>query len=363
MPGVQASAHPEIIWKTSIGDGSSSDFKLLSHPVVSRGVVFTMDAIGTVAAFNAENGNRLWAQETTPKDSEEPAIAGGLAVDRDTVFATTGFGDVYALNAKTGEVKWRKSLQKPLRAAPMVADDRVYVVSIDNDLNALDAETGDVLWHHSGTAENASLMGASSPAAQGDTVVVAYNTGEIYSLRAQNGRPSWTYLLAAPAQVGALPAIADIRGLPVIDKGRVFAISHSGRFAAIDLRSGDRVWENDIGGINTPIVAGDSVFIYGGDSQLIALTRETGRTLWVSPLPKFSDPNDKDSDALVWSGPVLAGEKLWMVNSGGQLASFSSSDGAALSSIDLGSPVYLSPVIVNRTFFVVTDNGKLIALR
>jgi outer membrane protein assembly factor BamB len=186
-------------------------------------------------------------------------------------------------------------------------------------------------------------MGAASPAVEGESVIVAYNSGEIFDLRIQNGRPSWSYSLASPTQVGALPAIADIRGLPVIDHGRVYAISHSGRMVCIDQRSGERVWEADIGGIDTPVVAGDAVFVYGGEGQLMALTRASGRLMWVKALPKLADPTDKDSDRIVWTGPILAGERLWMVNSQGQLASFSPKD---------GSPIY-----------VVTNDGTLVALR
>jgi outer membrane protein assembly factor BamB len=363
MPRAQASAHPRIVWETSLGEGSNADFKLLAEPVVSRGVVYTMDAEGLVSSFDAKNGKEKWERDTAPQDDENPAIGGGLAVDGDTVYATTGKGFVCALQAKTGEIKWRKALLKPLRAAPTVADGRVYVVSIDNELNALNAANGEILWHQSGIAESATLMGASSPAVQGDFVAVAYTSGEIFSLRVQNGRMSWNYSLASPAQAGALPAIADIRGLPVIDRGRVYAISHSGRFAAIDQRSGDRVWEADIGGINTPVVNGDSVFVYGGDGQLIALARENGRAIWVAPLPQHIDPNDKTSDALVWAGPVLAGEKLWMVNSQGVLASFSPEDGSPADTVDLGAPLYLPPVVADRTFYIVTDEGTLVALR
>ena len=362
-PYAEAPTHPRVEWKSSIGAGSSSDFKLLAHPVMDRGVIYTMDAQGLVRAFDAKTGDRLWERDTTLEESDDKAIGGGLAIDAGTLYATTGFGNVLALEAKTGAVKWRKALLKPLRAAPTVGDNRVYVVSIDNDLNALAAANGDVLWHQSGIAESATLMGASSPAVDGDNVVVAYNSGEIFGLRVQNGRISWNYSLAAPAQVGALPAIADIRGLPVIDHGRIYAISHSGRIAAIDQRSGERVWESDIGGIDTPVVAGDTVFVYGGDSQLIALTRDSGRVMWVKSLPKLTDPSDKDSARLVWAGPILAGERLWMVNAQGALASFSPTDGAPLDSIDLGDPLYLSPIVADHTFFVVRDDGTLIALR
>jgi len=363
IPYAEMSPHPQVLWKANIGEGLDSDFKLLVHPVMDHGVIYTMDAQGLVRAFNAENGNRLWEFDTTPKGSDDNAIGGGLAIDGGTLYATTGFGDVIALDTKKGVVQWRKPLLKPLRAAPTIGNNRVYVVSIDNELNALDAKTGDVLWHQAGIAESATLMGASNPIVEQDSVIVAYNSGEIYDLRVQNGRVSWNYALTTPTQVGALPAIADIRGLPVLDHGRVYAISHSGRMAALEQRSGDRIWEADIGGIDTPIVVGDSVFVYGGENQLMALTQASGRPLWVKQLAKRADPTDKDSDRVVWAGPVLAGERVWMVNSLGHLASFSPGDGAPIDTLDLRDPIYLSPIVANRTMYVVTDGGTLIALR
>ena len=350
-------------WSASIGEGSSSDFKLLARPVVAQGRVISMDSQGEVRAFDTRTGKRIWRFDTTPSDSDAKAIGGGIGADDAAVYVTTGFGDVVALDAADGRVVWRRALRNPLRAAPTVANGRIYVVSIVNQLTALDAATGQVLWEHNGIAENATLMGASNPAVSGDSVVVAYGSGEIYNLRTENGRVSWTYALTSPTQVGALPAIADIRGLPVIDRGRVFAISHSGRMAAIDHRTGDRVWEADVGGIHTPLIAGDTVYVFSNDGQLVALSRGNGRVAWVQDLPRTSDPDDRDSDPVFWAGPVLGNGRLWLTNSAGELASFSPNDGQRMDTVDLGEPCYIAPIIAGKTVFAVTDDGTLVALR
>jgi len=362
MPNAAIGAHPVKLWSVSIGSGSSSDYKLLVRPVVKDGLVFTMDSEGAVSAVDAGSGSVKWRLETMPAD-HDPAIGGGIGVDGDILYATTGFGEVLALQAKDGKVKWRHALLNPIRAAPTIAGGRVYVVSIDNQLTALKAETGDVEWQHRGITESATLMGAASPAVVGDSVVVAYASGEVYNLRAENGRVSWNYALTTPTQIGALPAIADIRGLPVVDHDRVFAISHSGRMAAIDHRTGDRAWEDDIGGINTPVVAGDSLFILSNDGQLVALSRGNGRILWVQDMQRLADPTDHDSDPVFWTGPVLAGGRLWLTNSIGQLVGFSPVDGKQTEAITVGGSIYVPPVFANGMIFVVTDDGDLVALR
>ncbi|NTU77027.1 MAG: PQQ-binding-like beta-propeller repeat protein [Alphaproteobacteria bacterium] len=363
IPTLAFSDNPDVVWHADIGHGSNGDYKLLSRPVASQGKIFTLDARGQVKAFETENGDNLWRFDTTPEDRDNDAMGGGLGVAGDVVYVTTGFGEVLALRTADGAVIWRKMLSKPLRAAPTISKDRIYVVSIDNELTALSTRNGEVLWHHNGIAESATLMGASSPAAADDSVVVAYSSGEIFNLRAQNGRMAWTDLLAVPAQVGALPAIADIRGLPVMDKGRVLAVSHSGRTASIDLRTGDRVWEADVGGINTPFVAGDAVFLISNESELIAMTRERGRIIWIQQLPRLEDPTDRDSTPIFWWGPIAAGNYLWATNSLGHLVAFAPENGSLMADSELADSFFVPPIVANNTMFVLSDKGQLMALR
>ena len=160
-----------------------------------------------------------------------------------------------------------------------------------------------------------------------------------------------------------MPAIADIRGLPVVDRGKVYAISHSGRIASIDQRTGDRNWEADIGGINTPVVAGEALYVLSNDGQLLALSRQDGRIVWVQELQHFSEPDDKTSDRVYWTGPVLGGGRLWLTNSMGDLVGFSPTDGKETDRIEIDNPIFIPPVIANCVIYVVTDNGELVALR
>ena len=363
MPNAAINVRPKEVWSSDVGEGSGSDFKMLAKPVVADGLVFTMDAQGLVKAFDANNGDERWRFDTTPADHDENAMGGGIGFDNGVLFATTGFGDVLALAEKDGRVIWRRALLNPIRGAPTIADGRVYVVNIENELQALSAKTGEVQWHHRGIVESATLMGASNPAVSGDGLIVAYSSGEIFNLRPETGRAAWGYTLTVPTQVGALPAIADIRGLPVIDQGRVYAVSHNGRIAAIDQRTGDRAWEADIGGVNTPLVAGDAVFVLSNELQLVAVSRDTGRVRWVHDVQKFEDPDDKESARVFWAGPILAANRLWMVNSLGQLVSFSPDDGKQIDVIDLDDPLYIAPIVANNTMYVIKDNGHIVALK
>lgn len=353
--------NPREAWRTSIGDGSSGTLRLMAQPVVAEGRVFTLDSSYDLAAFDGKTGREIWRTDIAPENEDGEAIGGGVAFAEGRLFATTGYGELLALDAGGGIV-WRSQVGVPLRAAPTVVGGRVFTVSVDNQAFAYRASDGQQIWTHTGILETASLLGAAAPAVDGSLVVVPYSSGELFALRAENGRPAWSDSLAAIRRIGALSSLADIRGMPVIDRGLVLAISHSGRMAAIDERMGARAWEQEIGGVQMPWVAGDFIYLLSNESELTALTRQAGRIRWVTPLDRWEDPEDR-TGTIEWAGPVLAGGKLWMTSTRGELVAASPTDGRVLSRTDLPAPGFIAPVVANGTLYVLTDDGTLVAYR
>jgi outer membrane protein assembly factor BamB len=262
------------LWSASIGEGESRYGAVLSQPVMAGGRIFALDSRDVVIALDAKSGREQWRNDVKPGADLGHAYGGGVAAAGDRVFVTTGYAQVLALDAAGGKEIWRQQVASPVRGAPTVADGRVFTVTVDNQLEVLSADDGHRLWSHNGIPETAGLLGSASPAVEGDIVVVPYTSGEIFGLRVENGRPLWSDNLATARPLGALSTLADIRGRPVIDRGRVYAVSHSGRMVAIDLRTGDRVWEQDIGGTHGPWVAGDYIYVLSNDVELICLMRD-----------------------------------------------------------------------------------------
>jgi outer membrane protein assembly factor BamB len=205
-------------------------------------------------------------------------------------------------------------------------------------------------------------MGGASPAVEGDAVIAAFTSGELYALRVENGRVIWQDNLAAVRRIDAISDLADIRGRPVIDRGVVFAVSHSGRMVAIDLRSGNRLWEQDIGSQESPWIAGDFIFVVTSDAELICLSREDGRIRWVRPLPRFKNETDR-KNPIVWAGPVVAGDRVIVVGSNREAFAVSPYSGEFLGIIQLAAPAYTAPVVAGGSLYVVTDDAELLALR
>lgn len=349
-------------WRTSIGEGASRYTRVLSQPVVAKGRVYAMDGGVQVTALDAATGNRLWQVDLKPEDERGNSFGGGIAFWNDRLYVSTGYAQVFALDPADGRVIWKSAVPGPVRSGPTVSDGRVFVVTVDNELDVLAADDGRRLWNQNAIPETASLLGSASPAVDGEVVVAAYSSGELYALEVENGRPLWSDNLASTRNVNAVASLADIRGRPVLDRGRVFAASHSGRIAAIDLRSGDRVWEQELGSTHSPWVVGDYIYILSNDNELVCLTRENGKVRWAYQLPSYQNEK-KRKDPMSWAGPVLGSDRLIVLSSAGDAISISPYTGEPLGREEMSAGGYTAPVIADNSLYVLTDDANLSAYR
>jgi outer membrane protein assembly factor BamB len=289
-------------------------------------------------------------------------FGGGVAYANGRLYATNGSGYAAALDAQKGGIYWTVRPGGPLRGAPTIANDNVYVITQDNQMFALNPADGTTRWSGSGALEIAGVLGAAAPSAAQGTVVAGYSSGELTAYRYENGQVVWQDALARTSISTTVTSLSDIDASPVIDSGRVYAIGQGGRMVAIELITGQRVWEMNVAGISTPWVAGEWVFVVTDQDQLLCIQRTTGHIRWLTQLPAFQNAKKKKG-AVNWVGPVLAGGRLIVANSSGQLVSVAVTDGAIQSTQDTKMPISREPIVANNTLYVLHDNGQLSAWR
>lgn len=351
-----------ISWRVSVGEGTGRNGRVTSQPVVAEGRVYVMDAAAQVSALDAATGERVWRFDVTPEGESAGGVGGGVAYAEGRLFVTTGYAQILALDGATGKELWRSTVTAPLRAGPTVINGRLFAISIDNQLHAIETVNGKRLWVHSALTETAGFYGGASPAVAGDVVIAPFSSGELFALRADNGRVLWSDSLAGLQRADALSGFADIRGLPVVDRGQVFAASHAGRMAGIDIRTGGRIWDRGVGSLGTPWLAGEFIFVTTVEGELLCLTRRDGRLRWVQTLPRFRDEKQKRG-RIIWTGPVLVEGRLFVAGSNGEGLAVDPGNGEIVDRVRLPGPVLVQPAVAGRTVYVLTDDADLVALR
>ncbi len=362
MPNLVLSDSPQKQWSTGISSVSWRQHRLLSEPIAYDNRLYLLNDNAEVIALEAEGGKQIWRVSISQNEELGKAIGGGVAYENGTIYVTSPFAEVLALNAETGEIKWRHSVNSPVRTAPTVKDGRIFVVTINNELEALDGETGQSIWAHAGIMEAAGLLGGASPSVFGGVIVVPYSSGEVYALRVENGHPLWSESLASFRNVDSVSALHHIKARPVIDQDKVYLVSHSGRASALTLRDGTQIWSRDIGGSQSPATGGDFIFLITSDNEITCLTKDRGLVKWSKALPAFEN-NNFNKGKIVWSGPLLANNRLIVVGSNATMLEINAKDGEIIAEHKLSGGAFIPPIVVNGTMYLLTSNGKLTAMR
>ncbi len=357
------SATPTVIWSADIGQGNDRKHRITAEPVVANGRIFTLDSRAQVVATST-NGQTLWARDLTPaSDRSDDASGGGLAVAGETLFVTSGFGTLTALDVNTGTVRWQQQLEAPATGAPTVRDGLVYVSTKGDIAWAMKTSDGRVKWRLTGTPSQDGFVGVSSPAVTDRLAIVPFSSGEMVAALRKGGVRTWSALVSGERLGRAYSLVTDITGEPVVKDGVIYTGNPVGRTVALSM-SGERLWTAREGAVAPVWVSGGSVFLISDENQLTRLDAKTGERIWGVPLPYYTKTKAKRRKAIfAHYGPVLAGGQLWVASSDGLMRGFDPKDGSQLASVALPGGAASRPAIVNNTAYVVSRDGKLLALR
>jgi outer membrane protein assembly factor BamB len=359
--------NPQLRWSVDIGAGDARRSRILTAPIVARGLILTIDANGRLSAVS-RSGQIAWSRSLVPEAQvPDSGSGGGMAVAGGVVFVTTGFGEVWALDLATGGVFWRQTFEAPIRAAPSVRDGRVYVVLRSDAGYALDARDGSLLWRVQGTG-GAGLLGGASPASEGQLVVVPFASGELLGVLARNGLVVWGTAVTGGRRGVARNSITDVTGDPVIFGDAVFASNQSGRTIRVDRLTGERAWTMPEGSYGPAWPVGGSIFLMSDIGTLVRADAASGQILWSVQLPeavlsrRLWGPGEPIA-AVTHYGPTLAGGRIWVASGDGFLRGYSPTNAALLAQIELPGGAASAPAVAGGVLYVVNRDGRLLAFQ
>lgn len=353
---------PEVVWQTSIGDGTDGFYSSLS-PVYADGVVYAADRHGRIQALEAETGDSLWSQDVSGEKTSSflnifdkgpsARISGGLTLEEDVVYFGTENGEVYALNSENGEIIWRTEVAGEVMAAPGVGEGYVVAHLGNGIVTALDAETGEEAWIHEEEVPPLSLRGSSAPVVTSGGVMMGTNNGRAIVLILENGQLAWDERVVAPSGSSDLDRIVDIDATPVVVGETAYMLAFNGELVAMELRSGSVMWRRDYAGYRTPNVTTTRIYVTTQDSHLVALDRMNGNERWRTD----SLYNRSLTGSAEMGDYIVAGDRF------GYLHWLDRNSGAIVGRYEADSdPIQAAPVRAGDYLIVQTASGRILAI-
>jgi len=279
---------------------------------------------GTIVALNAEGG-RVWKWEPTVEQ--------------------TGGSLFSCLCAAGGGGQFRAGM---FYAPPTVGNGTVYAAGLSGEVYAIDARTGNEVWKHN--METGIVGGV---ALGNGTLFVGTSDGYLYALDA-NATPGGGGL-----KEGFDPFQAEdkIWSTPSLYDGVVYFGSLDHKLYAVDADTGKLAWDEPFstGGAVTssPLVVDGVVYVGSFDSKLYAVDAATGRQKWA-----FDQATN-----WFWCEPIYDRGVVYACSLDHKVYAIDAESGNMTSSwpgpFDVGSPINSTPVIVDDTLVVASDNGLI----
>lgn len=191
-------------------------------------------------------------------------------------------------------ITWRLPIETPVRQ-PVFANDRVYMAD-RTVLRVHDVATGDELWTYSSATSDGQMITA--PTVRDGVVYLGITNGpqSVVALDEETGEQLWTF---------GGKEIGGVSGTPTLDTSgnRLYLGTRAAQIFALDAKTGESHWQQDVFGPVTNTLAVRSPFI-------IATTRsgevysfgEDGKGLWRTKLPEGCDSPPALSNRWVFVG-------------------------------------------------------------
>jgi outer membrane protein assembly factor BamB len=328
------------VWSASIGRVSLPlDVRVLGKQFL----VASSD--GTVVSIDADTGVDQWRAALGTK------LTAGVGSDGRYSAVVNVENELIALEA--GKQLWRQRLNALTLTAPLVAGERIFVVSSDKTVSAFDAATGRRLWQQSRSGDALVLGQSGVLLAVGDTLVAGIG-GRLVGLSPLNGQSRWEAILASGRGTNEVERLVDLVSGVSRSGNQVCARAFQSAVGCVDSGKGTVLWSKSADGSKG--LDGDDSNLYGveADGRIVAWRRADGERLWIADHLRFR----------VLSAPLLAGRSIVVGDDSGTLYFLSRQDGTLLNRVTTdGSPLAATPVLVGNTLVAVTQRGGIFGFR
>jgi outer membrane protein assembly factor BamB len=301
---------------------------------------------GSIAALDGASGGDQW------RASVAGGIAGGVGSDGRTSAVVSRANELVAFDR--GREIWREKLGALSFTAPLVAGERVFVMTADRSVTAFDGRSGRRLWTYTRSGDiPLAVRQYSVMLAVGNTLVVGIS-GRLVGLDPLNGSLRWESPIATARGTNDVERLVDLVGRVSREGDVVCARAFQTAIGCVNAVRGNLLWSKPADGAQG--VHGDADFVFGteSDGKVIAWRRADGEKAWTSERLKYRG----------LTAPLAIGRTVAVGDASGLVHFLSRQDGSLMNRMSTdGSAIAAAPVVVGNTLVVVTEKGGVFGFR
>jgi outer membrane protein assembly factor BamB len=224
---------------------------------------------------------------------------------------------------------------------------------VDGKLFSINQQTGKREWFFDRNVPILTLRGTSAPISTHGAVISGFDNGKVALFFLEDGKPIWEKRIAQSAGRSELERIVDMDAKPLVVDTRVYVVTYNGNLAALELRSGETLWQREMSSFQNISNSGARLFVTNAQDQVRALSINGGATLWSQTALKNRG----------LSAPVAAGDYVVAADFEGYLHWMDVTDGHFVYRQQVDSDgISGEPVVSGQQLIVLGRSGKLVSI-
>lgn len=312
----------------------STGRELFSPPAIVRGMIFIAGNDKVLRGINKDTGQQIWSRTVTC------GLSGGVAADSTTVYFSGQDGYMYALNIETGSERWKTGLGYHIFTdACIFLDSLVLAGNSMGSVAALNRRTGELVW-------NDTMSGLLLGPAASESIAVFTSEAGAAGAWDLAGNSIWSRGFTSQPSA------------PSIKHDRVYIGFSTGKVLALSLQTGETLWETALEGVrgrtvvSRPALVGESLLVAGTcDGRVFCLDSGSGELLWETKLENW-----------VSVTPAVCGNTVYASCDDSRIHLLSLNTGLPVDTIETGSYSGTPPVLMGGVLYTGNSAGDFAAI-
>lgn len=262
--------------------------KYSGSPVINKKLVYISAGNNinpTLYAIDVLTGRQQWSYTSSSNGYDSFTSP---TLNNDNIYVLSAQGKLISLDASIGSLNWKTEVEKSIpsssiTSSPLVINQVVYVGSNNGYLYSFDANTGEKIGKIriiDNSVANISVINnfvVSTPvyANDGRTICVELSNGNVCAIDITTQEVKWTYTNEK--------FTLSFNGYPAIYQGIVYSGGNRTNFVALDLESGNEIWDFEptlSQAFTSPAIADDIVCFGNNNGTVWGVKYDDGQILW-----------------------------------------------------------------------------------
>ena len=359
----------EKIWEIDTDQNIDDENPFLSEPILISSYLYLINNHGVLFKIDIDGGKIVWEKKIF-NDLENtvlgtPAVSGTLSNDEKvTIYVHSGHNNILALKGNSGEVVWKYTHDLPFRGGITTFKDFLFVSDFSGNFISINNKNGKINWTRLLGSDYSSVYTNARAIVAKNKLIIPGTGGTFFIISIKTGDLLWTENMSSNKQSPKLFHAGDIVANPVFKGGVIYLVSQSGNISAFDINTSEELWNLPIGGFQTPILSGKTIFINGNMGLLAAIDTTSGKVRWTKKYPSYINEHAFFSEKKIalYKGPTLVNSKILLGDNDGKIHIIDPNNGTDIGNLSVGT-LAIPPLPAHQKVFFLTENGKLLAYK